>query len=71
MTFWEKIEQGLKGRSSGTAPHWDLSDYQTLNSDTVVDAKMFADRNLVWLSSEILCQHLTKIEANTHSQALD
>ena len=31
---------------------------------------MLVDRRLVWLSSERLCQHLTKTEADTHSQPL-
>ena len=28
---------------------------------------MLADRSLVWLSSERLCQYLTKTDADTHS----
>jgi hypothetical protein len=29
------------------------------------------DRSLVWLSSERFCQHLTKTDADTHSQAFE
>ena len=43
---------------------WDPFKQQTGNPNTVADAK-------IWLSSEGLCQHLSKTIADTHIQLMD
>jgi hypothetical protein len=60
----KKMQQRLKERPSRDCP--------TLESITSADTKeLLADRISVGLSFERLCQHLNKIDAETHSQPLD
>ena len=49
----------------------DLSHIQSPNSDAIVDDEVLADRILVWVSPERLCQSLTNKEAGGCDQPLD
>jgi hypothetical protein len=59
----QSLEQRLRKGHPETAPPGDPSHIQTPNPDTI------ADRSLIWLSPERLCQNLTNTEV--HSQPLD
>lgn len=42
-----------------------------LDTSTVVWVNMLVDRSLIWLSSERLCQHLTKTGAKHWTEIVD
>jgi len=62
----QRVEQGLKERPSEDCPTWGSIPYTT-NPVTIADAKKLADRRLIWMSPERLCQSLTDTDEDACS----
>ena len=68
----QSVEQRLKEKSSRDCPTWGSIPYILAKPRHYWrHQEVLADRTLVWLSPERLCQSLTNIEADAHSQQLD
>ena len=65
----QNVEYRLKERSSGDCPIWESIPY-TVNKPRHDHGcwEVLADRNLIWLSPERLCQSLTNTEVDAQSQ---
>ena len=65
----QSVEQILKERPSRHCPTWGSIPYTTTKPRHYCGCwEVLADRSLIWLSPERLCQSLTNTEADAHSQ---
>jgi hypothetical protein len=68
----QSVEQNMKKRPSRDCPTWGFIPYTDTKSRHYCDCQeVLADRSLIWLSPEKLCQSLTNTKADAHSQSLD
>jgi hypothetical protein len=66
------VEQRLKEKPSRDCPTWEFIPYTATKPRHYCGCReMLADRRLIWLSPERVCQSLTYTEADAHSQPLD
>ena len=67
-----KCEHRLKEKPSRDCPHWGSIPYTVLKPRHYEGCQeVLADRSLIWLSPERLCQNLANTEEDASSQPLD
>jgi hypothetical protein len=68
----QSVEQRLKERLFRNCPTWRSIPYTVTKSEHYCGCwEVLADRSLIWLSPERLCQSLTNTEEEACSQPLD
>jgi hypothetical protein len=71
--IWKySVEQRLKERPSRDCPTWGFIPYTVTKTRQYCGCQeVHAERSLIWLSPERLCQSLTNTEMDAHTQPLD